>query len=162
MFAVASHTQLEDMFGRRPKPKLILHKKIMKGMMRNSAHIVLGIENKGRGTARAPFLAVNVHQPGRIYEFGLDGNGHFGLKEITSSRQSDEKKYGSSANVVIHPGVVHEVTVISVQVDQLCKTDRGAQDLVIEYKIAAEGIQIIEGQEIVQGVRLIDEAKSST
>lgn len=158
-FVVASHTQLEDMFGRRPKPKLVLHTRIVKGIMPNSMHVVLGIENQGRGTAKSPFLSIKVHQPGKIYEYGLDGNRNFGLKEITSSRNSDEKKYGSWADLVIHPGVVHEVTVISIPIDQLRKIDSGSQDLVIDYKIAAEGIQLIEGKEIVENGRLIEEAK---
>jgi len=162
-FVVASHTQLEDMFGRRPKPKLGLHTKIFQygswfsGM--SNVHVVLGIENKGRGTAKAPFLSVKVHHPYRIYEYGLDGNGNFGLAKVRSSRGSQEKKYGSSADVVIHSGVVHEVTVVDVPVADINKSGSEVQDLVVEYKIAAEGTGLIEGRKVVRKGKLLDIAK---
>jgi len=165
-FVVASHTQLEDMFGRRPQPKLALCTRIMRGITLVDGiwnlHVVLGIENKGRGSAKAPFLSVKVHQPYKIYEFGLDGNGHFGLDEVRSSRGSNEKKYGSSADVVIHPGVVHEVTVIDVPAGKLHKAGSGVQDLAIDYKLAAEGTGLIEEREVVRGRKLLDAAEQQT
>lgn len=63
-FVVATHTQLEDMFGRRPKPLLSLKTGIevnsTSGTAPNtkySVYVVLGIRNEGRGPAKAPFLA---------------------------------------------------------------------------------------------------------
>ena len=163
-FVVASHTQLEDMFGRRPQPKLALHTRIIKGITQDNGiwnlRVVLGIENKGRGTAKAPFLSVEIEPPYGIYKFGLDGNRHFGLEEVTNSRDTKERKYGSSADVVIHSGVIHEVTVIAVQSGELHKTQSGIQDLRIHYKIAAEGTRLIEGYEVLKKQQLLNEAKS--
>ena len=162
-FVEASHTQLEDMFGRRPQPKLGLHTKVIQygsrfGGMSN-VYVVLGIENKGRGTAKAPFLSVKVHHPYGIYEFGLDGNGNFGLDKIRSSRGSQETKYGSSAGVVIHSGVVHEATVVNVPAADIHKSGGEVQDLVVEYKIAAEGTGLIEGRKVVRKRKLLDIAE---
>ena len=165
-FVVASHTQLEDMFGRRPQPKLALHATITRGLNHVDGiwnlHVVLGIENKGRGTAKAPFLSVNVHSPYKIHEYGLDGNRHFGLEEVRSSRGSNETKYGSSADVVIHSGVIRDVTVVDVPAGKLLKLGTEVPDLVIDYKIAAEGTELIEAREVVRTRKLLDEAKRQT
>ena len=161
-FVVASHTQLEDMFGRRPQPKLALHTRIVRvtnvhGIW--NLNIILAIENKGRGTAKAPFLSIKVPDPYRINEYGLDGNRNFGLGKVTSSRGAQETSYGSSANVVIHPGVIRDVTVVSVPAGNLLKSGTEVSDLVIDYKIAAEGTGLIEGRELVRRSKLLDEAK---
>jgi len=159
-FVVASHTQLEDMFGRRPQPKLSLHTKVSQYGSRfdgmSNVRMVLGIENKGRGTAKAPFLSTKVNNPYKINEYGLDGNGNFGLNEITSSRGSQEKKYGSSADVVIHSGVVHEVAIVDANVADINKRGGAVEDLVVEYKIAAEGTGLIEGRKVVSKGKLLE------
>jgi hypothetical protein len=162
-FVEASHTQLKDMFGRRPQPELGLHTKVIQygsrfGGMSN-LFVILGIENKGRGTAKAPFLSIKISAPYRIYEFGLDGNSHFGLDRIRSSRGSQETKYGSSGDLVIHSGVVHEVTVVDVDVADINKAGGDVQDLVVDYKIAAEGTRLIEGRKVVRRTQLLDVAK---
>jgi len=165
-FLIATHTQLEDMFGRRPQPKLTLHARITKGLSKSdgiwSLYVILGIENEGRGTAKAPFLSVEIEPPYGVYEFGLDGNGHFGLEKVTSSRGTKDTKYGSSADVVIHSGIVHEVTVVAVPADRLHKTPNGIQDLRIHYKIAAEGITPVEGHYTLNKEQLYNEAISFT
>ncbi len=159
-FVVASHTLLEDMFGRRPQPKLSLYMKVnqygsrVDGM--SNLYVVFGIENKGRGTAKAPFLSIKVNDPYRIDKYGLDGNRNFGLDEVVSSTGSGVKKYGSSADVVIHSGVGHEVTIVRVNVADINKSGREAQDLVVEYKIAAEGTGLIKGRKVVRKRKLVD------
>lgn len=162
-FVEASHTQLEDMFGRRPQPKLVLYTKVTQygsrfGAMSN-VQVVLGIENKGRGTAKAPFLSAKINEPYRINEYGIDGNRNFGLAIVRSSSGSQEKKYGSSANVVIHSGVVHEVAIVYVNVADINKAGGDVKDLVVEYKIAAEGTGLIEGRKVVRKRRLLDIAE---
>lgn len=155
-FIVASHTQLEDMFGRRPKPSLALSTRVVFYSRQGEDHLVnviVGIENKGRGTAKSPFLAVRVHPPYQIHHYGIDGNLGWGLEEIPSSSDLNEKKYGASANIVIHPGVVHDITLIRVPVNVM-KPRQFTPNVVIDYRIAAEGIQLIEGQRIVQSSEL--------
>lgn len=149
-FVVASHTQLEDMFGRRPKPKLALSTRVViSGRSGRTCYlyVILGIENKGRGTAKSPFLSVRVHPPYQISEYGIDGNRHFGLTELTSSILSDEKKYGSSVDVVIHPGIVHDVTAVKVEIDTT-QSPSSVFDLTLDYQIAAEGIELFEEQAV--------------
>ncbi|MCA9996591.1 MAG: ATP-binding protein [Anaerolineales bacterium] len=152
-FIIPTHTQLEDMFGRRPKPSLSLSIRTVfysqQGQNR-LVNVIVGIENKGRGTAKSPFLAVNIHSPYEINRYGIDGNGGFGLEKIASASDSKETKYGASANVVIHPGVVHDIVLIRVPVNVM-RPREFTPDLVIDYRIAAEGILPIEGQKVVRG-----------
>ncbi|HKI52789.1 MAG TPA: ATP-binding protein, partial [Anaerolineales bacterium] len=77
-FIVASHTMLEDMFGRRPKPDPVMTWRVEhagRGGKYENFMVILSIENKGRGTAKSPFLSVTVHEPYTIYRYGIDGNG---------------------------------------------------------------------------------------
>jgi hypothetical protein len=155
-FVVASHTQLEDMFGRRPKPKLALSTKVVISRRSGSEYIlyvILGISNTGRGTAKSPFLSVKVHPPYQIGQYGIDGNRRFGLSELTSSIRSEETKYGSSAEIVIHSGIVHDVTAVEVRIDGKQPPSK-VFDLVIDYRIAAEGVQPIENQTVITGSQL--------
>jgi len=155
-FVVASHTQLEDMFGRRPKPKLALSTKVVISSQSGSKYqlyVMLGIENKGRGCAKSPFLSVKVHPPYQISQYGIDGNMRFGLRELTSFIRSEGRKYGSSADVVIHSGIVHDVTAVKVEIDVMQPPSQ-VFDLVVDYRIAAEGIKPVEDREVIQGSQL--------
>jgi hypothetical protein len=157
LFVVASHTQLEDMFGRRPKPELALSTRFVLGSRSGnkcSLDMILGIENKGRGTAKSPFLSVRVHPPYQISEYGIDGNRRFGLRELASSRiRPDEKKYGSSADVVIHSGIVHDVTAVKLRID-VAQPPSDVSDMVIDYEIAAEGTRLVEDRVVIKGSQL--------
>lgn len=149
-FNIASHTMLEDMFGRRPKPNLSLSKTInhtsSKEKFQNFT-IILGIENKGRGSAKSPFLDINVQQPYAISSSGIDGNGAFGLPRLPGIITERHQRFGSSQTNVIHPGVTLEVAAIKVELD-ISKLEK-PPELVIDYQIAAEGVYLISGQEVI-------------
>jgi len=149
-FVVASHTMLEDMFGRRPKPNLILSVRVSHTGNREKFQdftIILGIENKGRGSAKSPFLDISVQQPYKISNYGVDGNGAFGLPMVAGANNERHQRFGSSQTNVIHPGATHDVTAINIELDisQLGKIP----ELVINYQIAAEGINLMNGKEII-------------
>jgi hypothetical protein len=157
-FVVASHTQLEDMFGRRPKPDLALNTRILyngRGGEKINLYVILGIENRGRGAAKSPYLSLKIHKPYNISEFGIDGNKHFGLTVLKSAIRTEEQKYGSMADMVIHSGIVHDVTAITVDVD-VAKPSSNIFDLIIDYKIAAEGISCIDGRKVITGQEIWD------
>jgi len=64
-------------------------------------------------------------------------------------------RYGASSDIVIHPGVIHEVTKISVDVH----VDNGGKisplaDLQIEYEIAAQGVALSSGKLTIAGADL--------
>lgn len=149
-FIVASHTMLEDMFGRRPKPNLALSVKVNHTGNRGKFQdftVILGIENKGRGSAKSPFLDISVKLPYTISSYGVDGNRHFGLPILSGVNNMSHQRYGSSQTIVIHPGITHDITAINFDLDI---SKLGTQpELVVIYQIAAEGINLISGQETI-------------
>jgi hypothetical protein len=148
-----SNAPLEDMFGRRPKPELALSTRIEIQGNGGNLYVILGIENRGRGAAKSPFLSVNIDKPYKISDDGIDGNGNFGMKRLTKSSGVNEHRYGSSQDVVVHPGIVHDVTAIKVKVD-LSKPQSSVFDLTIDYRIAAEGAKVMEGRTIIKGAEM--------
>lgn len=144
-FYIMEHFDIEDMFGRRKKPKLLLRNKLLPrgGPSILDFRLLLAIENAGRGVAKSPYLEININSPYKIADFGLDGNGSFGLSTLAQSLGSMSHRYGAS-NIVIHPGVVHDVTAIQLN-KPLLKEIPTVPDLVIDYKIAAEDMRIVDG-----------------
>ena len=144
------HFDIEDMFGRRKKPKLVFKTKILKPGSPTDIlnfRVIVALENKGRGIAKSPFLEIDLNFPYKIADFGLDGNGSFGLVILPTSLGSTSNKYGASG-VVIHPGVVHDVTAVQLSLEHVRKLPK-VPDLVINYKIAAEDMRMVEGTETI-------------
>ncbi len=153
-FIPATHTQLEDMFGRRPKPILTLYKRFYSQPNNTRTefgqlNIVIGIQNIGRGSAEAPFLALKIMLPHRIHDNGIDGNGRFGLPPLISATDSSEKSFGASTDV-IHSGIIRDVAKVIIKIPR----DKVIADLTIDYKIAANGIQLINRQDITTSDQL--------
>ncbi len=155
-FLKMEHFEVDDMFGRRKRPVLRLG-------WRNTAparqgngdihfRIVLGIENSGRGSAKAPFLTLRVEPPHRLSDYGLDGNRNQGLPRLVSGRGTSEVQFGGTANVVIHPGILHEVTAIA---GILPRASESIADVVISYSVVAEDIRMHSDVLRVSGTDLI-------
>lgn len=163
-FIVAPHVQLEDMFGRRPKPVLSLATRIevqengTKPNFTFSYSVILGIRNEGRGIAKTPFMSIEVNSPYAVSRHGLDGNHNNGLKELTTSPQVKARKYGASADIVVYPGVVHDVT--SIAIDLHGRDLEDMQNLVIDWKMIADGVQLVEDQVVITGEDLKDAIKT--
>jgi hypothetical protein len=71
-----------------------------------------------------------------------------GMKKLPYLGSDLPFRYGEGANVVIHPGVTHEVA--SVYLGLTPKVgDKPKNDLVIEYEIAAEGFMLTRGKKVI-------------
>jgi hypothetical protein len=157
-FVIASHTQLEDLFGRRPKPQLILSIRVIPTYSlpkKDFFVMLLGIENIGRGTARSHYLSIKVNPPYHINKYGVDGNMNFGLLPFKKTVHPESEKYGATSDRVIHPGIVHDVTAIKLEIDKDSQPLE-MSDLTIQYQIAAEGIQLIEKNKTIKASRLLN------
>ena len=140
-FYKMEHFDLEDMFGRRKKPKLNLTTRLEgRG---TATKIVLAIENTGRGTAKAPYLAFGITPPFQARAYGLDGNGNDGLPKLHFG-QHLKYRYGASADFVIHPGTIHDVTAVTLGLNPRLESIPD-KDIVVEYEISAEDTQIVRG-----------------
>jgi hypothetical protein len=147
-FRVATHAQLADMFGRRPRPDLAINLDVKVRDQGKELSITIALENNGRGLARYPFLSLEVSRPFGLSEYGIDGNGHFGLplvdKEggfrVEHRTLYSSMKFGSQDGFVIHSGMSHPVTKIGAQFSPGDR--REMRDLLIRYGVAAEGIPL--------------------
>jgi Putative DNA-binding domain len=126
------HYDVEDMFGRRRKPRLELTTRL-EGRGANT-EIIIGIKNVGRGTARAPYLAFNATAPFQTAPYGLDGNGNNGLPKLHYG-QSLKYRYGSTSGIVIHPDTIHEVTRVRLPGYNPRPEMLPNVDIVIDYEI---------------------------
>jgi hypothetical protein len=154
-FTVATHSQLEDMFGRRPRPVLALTHSIVpkpSGGDWVTVYVKLTLENRGRGIARFPFLAVEVDPPYGVSLYGVDGNGKLGLpllgfidacrseRDEVKGMQAAGGRFGSQDGLVLHCGMKVDVTCLKATI--LRQTCRQSSDLVFRYEIAAEGMPL--------------------
>lgn len=150
-FEVASHVQLEDMFGRRPKPKLEIDYSIISRRSANNVDlsILLTLHNRGRALAKYPYVALTVNSPYYISFWGHDGNGKTGLPTLTresavmlpdsgSNKGHLRVEFGSQGDFVIHSGASVKLTRIildSIHVSGLPK-------LSLSCEVAAEGCPV--------------------
>jgi len=152
------HFDIEDLFGRRKKPKLSLHTNIIQrgkdsgpGGTFYHCGIVVGIENSGRGIAKYISLALNVNSPYRIGQHGLDNFGRFGLYRLEPIGPWQIRFIGDT-NIYIHPKTIFEITIIERKIREGCPT---LEDLKIEYEIIAEDIRAIQEAKIIKGSEIL-------
>jgi len=159
-FSVATHSQLEDMFGRRPRPKLTVEFLYDGPRSDKEIWITVVLENKGRGIARYPFLSLDVYRPYGLSEHGEDGNGKFGLPVIERDdgfrhghtfKMHRSMSFGSQEGFAIHSGMRHRIT-------KICRSPEGAHDtldLKVRVRIAAEGVPLQVYERVVTESELV-------
>lgn len=149
-FIRLEHFDLEDMFGRRQKPQLVLEYRVVefgnphiqKGW---KFSIIFSLKNQGRVPAKAPYLSLRVHHPFGLNPFGIDGNGNEGLKRIASARDRIcWHSYGSNAGVIIHPHCT--LDICSITASEIGPSSHPI-DLNLLYEIAAEN-QLLTSKEL--------------
>jgi len=153
-FYTMEHFDVEDMFGRRKKPRLKLDYKFVLSSTSSSGgkvtkysyRMYLSLINDGRGTARYPFLLVKTDPSSKISKYGIDGNGNFNLKLILSSENRfglNVYEFGGTNEFVIHPGMKLDVCVIEVE---LGPDFLPTNDINFEYVVSANEMISNEGK----------------
>lgn len=142
-FYKMEHFDLEDMFGRRRRPHLIIRTTPTEirqlGGPRAELLILLSIENTGRGTAKTPFLSIDLSTGAKLYEYGVDGNSNLGLPIIRKHRGNRrEHHFGANPNIVIHPDMILDITQISIPVPTK------PSDLTFSCRIGAENMRTLQ------------------
>lgn len=142
-FYKLEHFDLEDMFGRRKKPKLTLEATFI----HNGCEIIIGIRNEGRGAAKAPYLSFIIPEPFSLGSYGIDGNGSTGLPRLHhGGNDSQHPRFGANSDVVIHPNTTHDITKIEFRGRD---ENRPEGEFAIEYEIAAEDVQLVKSRVVV-------------
>ncbi len=140
------HYDLEDMFGRRPRPHLECATRIQgKGM---DVEVIIAIVNSGKGSARPPFIAFDCTPPFHRNEYGLDGNRNEGMKRLPYIGTQLKYRYGEGANIVIHPGITYDVASVYLGVIPRSE-NKPTSDLTINYILAAEGFPLKKGSKTI-------------
>ncbi|HXA86131.1 MAG TPA: ATP-binding protein [Candidatus Dormibacteraeota bacterium] len=156
------HYELEEMFGRRRRPKLELYARV-RGRLgsvsagQDQANILIGIRNTGRGIAKYPGLVLKNCS---LAWDGTDRTGKFGLPVVPGSQPHD-LRYGASSERVVYPGAELDVTAILHPVmigNQIGDKTVETWDLIVDYEIYAEDMPTIistlriSADEIIRGV----------
>ena len=103
-FYKMEHFDIEDMFGRRKKPRLSIFDffSIQKYNASSlSIYLIISIKNDGRTIAKHPYLEIKVHKPNRLFQYGIDGNGTTGLDRMPHTQGDKFSKFGSLNNQII-------------------------------------------------------------
>lgn len=147
-FVVASHVQLADMFGRRPKPLLDLHFDLTARRVNANFEVIVDaiLVNEGRGLAKYPYVSLSVNPPYYVSAYGLDGNGKSGLATLSATDQVTSGylrgylhiEFGSKSGDVIHSGARRPLTKILGEF----ASDSLLSDLEIRVQFAAEGTPV--------------------
>jgi hypothetical protein len=155
-----SGSQFLDMFGRRRRPQLALSYRVATRMSTGAGDIsyvvILGIENSGRGSAKAPFLALQVQPPYRLDAYGVDGNRNEGLPRLVAGRGQEDVRFGAPATLVVHPGTVHDVAAVK---GELRAKQDVVEELVVHYSVAAEDVRLrtdtlrVPGADVMRALR---------
>jgi hypothetical protein len=156
-FLRMEHFELEDMFGRRPRPKLTLYSDVRRGsstsggrLRTSECNVVLGVLNEGRGVARAPYLVVRVNQPysADLKEIHYPCPRPMHLTWPVGPHVPGEMRFVANADVVVHPQIPLEVLIVSRNVSE---GEKELPDLCVEYQIFAWGARPVEGEKTLPG-----------
>lgn len=135
-FYKMEHFDIADMFGRRKSPLLELAYS-----KRSEKHLLISISNKGRGSALAPYLMVDLPIEFEVNHYGVDGNHNWNLPLIHSQIK---KIFGANTTFVIHPGTSMDVFIMQRKDRHLIS---GKYEL--KYQLACENMPAKDGMLII-------------
>ncbi len=158
-FYKMEHFDIEDMFGRRKKPLLDVYYKITPAGKTNTQRgsvwtyeflIIIGITNKGRGSAFAPYLSINKKS---IEPYKINQTINTDIKKLMNSVDTNQVCFGSMHDLVIHPNTCYDVTSIK---GKFSEESRDLKNIKIEYELTANNINMISDSKIILGQEIVD------
>jgi hypothetical protein len=132
-FYKMEHYDIADMFSRRRKPNLALTYRTES--LGTEASIILRLQNSGRASARAPYLAVRCKPPFYRSSYGVDGNKNEGLPYLPTSNPDYPWCYAGGLDIAIHPGMVRDIARLSQSHNAKLPP---SEDVIIGYALACE------------------------
>jgi hypothetical protein len=145
-FVKMEHFDIEDMFGRRAKPVLLLSHRF-ESHASDMNFVFLSIENSGRAAAISPYLSLLTEPPYAIHSYGIDGNGRHGLPVRTESRASQWVTFGGVEGNIVYPGVVFDVTTVRLKENPEAST---RPPIKLKYRLAAANCRLVEGEYTIE------------
>ena len=146
--------EIRMVMGRSTRPELRMRATVTGGPEivgmggKKGASIMISLENIGKAVAKAPFIAIKTPPNSQWSYHGVDGNTSHGLPDIPHSRKAHERRMGGRTDYLIYPGVIHDVAKLIV-------TDlKDGDDVIINYRVAAEDMPLLENSVTVSGEEL--------
>jgi hypothetical protein len=142
-FYICEHFDIMDMLNRKKSPQLevVLSKEFWEQHSKEHYQGVVTIKNTGLISAKRIELFLEVNKPFAFSEYGLEGN--YNSQGMKLLKNQGLRRYSGGTDLVIHPGMEHNVDRIFL--NEMVSQKEVATDLVIKYKIIAEGMTIKEG-----------------
>jgi len=158
-FYMCEHFDIIDILERKTSPKIIIEinneyisQEVRNGEVRFKYQGIFCVKNIGQVSLKHLVVFIKVQAPFHISDFGIDGNGNRGMK-ITPTNELYRKYIGGS-ELVVHPETSHEVDKIVINEIGL---NGNIDDLVIDYKVIAEGMKLVTGQIMKRKDELINQ-----
>src|SRR3989442_2030093 len=109
-FIQMEHFQVIDALNRRRRPDLRVSAVVSSG----SDLIVVGLLNRGRVSAKAPYLELRPSGPWVLSTFCVDGNGRWNIPIIGHSgrENSSDPRFRGYLTTVVHPQTTLDVCVL--------------------------------------------------
>jgi hypothetical protein len=113
--------QIEDMFGKRRRPVLSLEVEGGEafrgdertfGRQKFGRRITIGIENRGRATAKFPSIRLTITPKSSLRLRGLNNTDSYGLPLLWTASGDGVFAFGGGADHVVYPGAVLNVVII--------------------------------------------------
>lgn len=153
-FYKMEHFDLEDMFGRRRRPRLQLELSMVKrGFSRSSSRleyphsIVVSLRNEGRGSAQNVFVRLSVNAPFFISSSGPEADGRGGLSRSATVSEREQILRAEPRDVV-HPGMRQGIVAIAVAFDEHAAA---LPDLKVRVDLAADGVPLHQLEATLSG-----------
>lgn len=143
-FNTATHWQLEDMFGRRPRPLLSLTHRFEpahKTEQFDYLSLFLQIRNEGRGVARFVFISIQKTDDLDLKKQPPEGE----ILRFIPGSKDNEMRWGGFEGPVIHSGMAIDVTRAAIGISTKENPRESIHSLEIPYVIAADGCKPVEG-----------------
>lgn len=141
------HFDLEDMFGRRPVPRLDLVWEVRSGMSmggwdghKQDVNVHLTLINRGRGSARAPYVELTTQAPYEVKPSGVSSGSEDSIFRWLDETTTKSKFLGRS-EFSIHPETGFEFAVIK---RRFSDKENLVGDLQLSARVAAENARVRE------------------
>jgi hypothetical protein len=159
-FYKMEHFDIEDMLGRRKKPRLSLFvhpyaREYSSGPDGRifEAGVNYGLRNEGRGLAKYLYLLVEVNLPYIINSETISHVETLGFKVLASSQGNRVRLLGDS-NIVIHPNCEIMIGAVTRRINE--KAQDSAEDLIFDYEIRAEDMKEEKNRIIINRDKILE------
>ena len=158
-FRIMDHSELADMFGRPPHPKLKASIRLQKGATtsRNTtvtdvqAIIIVTVENEGRGIAKYPFLEIKV-SPKSFLDYDSYFSCAFQIDELYRNQNTGTLRIGTTSDAVIHSGMVQDFYGFS----KALAANVNPEDIRVDSVLYAENMQPVIDSHLIKSEEIYD------